>query len=517
MPRAPAVCWSPVIISSDLPGLGDTAREDSPSERFARIVGAATLLAGIFVAWRYYRAGLTLSHYDAKAHLVVARRIIDSITPGWQQIGAVWLPLPHLLNLLPVQNDVFFRTGLSAVAISVAALGLAAYALARSVLRATGSRLAAVSGAAMLALNPNLLYLQSTPMTEPLLIGLNFLATALVFEWVTRDGSTSPRAAGWALALACLTRYEAWLVTSAVLATAWFAFVRLGKSPVDAGRRTATIALYPLTAILGFLVHSRVTIGEWFVTSGFFVPDNLASGHPLKGVMEIWWGSHVLSGYAVATLGLLSAAIVFVQAAASPKRAPLMITLAPLAAAALPWYAFVQGHPFRIRYMIPVVAAGALCAGVAAGLTRFRYLAAATIAACLVYEIRPLDRTAPMVVEAQCDRRNSLDRRRVTDCLTRGYDGEKIMVSMGSLAHYMQETSNAGFRLRDFLHEGNGELWLAALGDPGRIAGWILVEERAEGGDMLAAIHRSTPHVFDRFVRVCEGGGVALYKRRSPP
>ena len=49
--------------------------------------------------------GLTLAHYDARAHLVVARRILDSLMPGWQQVGAVWLPLPHLLNMLPVQID----------------------------------------------------------------------------------------------------------------------------------------------------------------------------------------------------------------------------------------------------------------------------------------------------------------------------------------------------------------------------------------------------------------------------
>mgnify|MGYP003343621282 CR=1 FL=1 len=33
------------------------------------------------------------------------RGIADSLTPSWEQIGAVWLPLPHLLNMLPVQID----------------------------------------------------------------------------------------------------------------------------------------------------------------------------------------------------------------------------------------------------------------------------------------------------------------------------------------------------------------------------------------------------------------------------
>src|SRR5512147_1581479 len=61
----------------------------------------AALLLGCHAAWMYHAAGLTLSHYDAKAHLVVARRVVDNLTPGWHQLGAVWLPLPHLLNLIP--------------------------------------------------------------------------------------------------------------------------------------------------------------------------------------------------------------------------------------------------------------------------------------------------------------------------------------------------------------------------------------------------------------------------------
>jgi len=72
---------------------------------------------GTVAAAYYAREGLTLSHYDAKAHLVVARRILDSLTPEYSQIGAVWLPLPHILNLLPVQIDAFYRTGAAGVAI----------------------------------------------------------------------------------------------------------------------------------------------------------------------------------------------------------------------------------------------------------------------------------------------------------------------------------------------------------------------------------------------------------------
>src|SRR5438128_11273730 len=111
-------------------------------------IATAALVGGALAAWHYHRLGLTLTHYDARGHLGVARRIVDSITPGWQQIGAVWLPLPHLLNALPVQVDLFYRTGASAVVISVAAFAVATGAIASIVLTLTESPAAAFASAA---------------------------------------------------------------------------------------------------------------------------------------------------------------------------------------------------------------------------------------------------------------------------------------------------------------------------------------------------------------------------------
>ena len=154
---------------------------DSPrsvSSRAPLIVAAVSALGGAAAAVHYHRLGLTLAHYDARAHLVVARRVFDSLTPGWQQVGAVWLPLPHLLNALPVQIDWMYRTGFSAIAISIASMALASWAIAALIQRATGSIVGGIVAAALLMLNPDVLYLQSTPMTEPLLFGTTFLAVA---------------------------------------------------------------------------------------------------------------------------------------------------------------------------------------------------------------------------------------------------------------------------------------------------------------------------------------------------
>ena len=150
-------------------------------------MAAAAAIWGAVAAWHYHRLGLTLSHYDARGHLIVARRIVDSITPGWQQVGAVWLPLPHLLNALPVQMDFFYRTGASGVMISIASFVLTVVSIAWIVEALSGSLLAGAAAAGVFAANPSVLYLQATPMTEPLLLGLTTFAVALLIDDSARD------------------------------------------------------------------------------------------------------------------------------------------------------------------------------------------------------------------------------------------------------------------------------------------------------------------------------------------
>lgn len=473
------------------------------------------------VAIRYASAGLTLSHYDARGHLIVARRIFDSITPGWQQVGAVWLPLPHLLNALPVQIDALYRTGASGVALSVLSFTAACGAVAWIIATLTRSWLAATAGLLVFALNPNVLYLQATPMTEPLLIALNLASIALLLaycERVVRPFSTdgdppSVPLVGWMFTLACLTRYEAWPVTIGSLVASVWVLRRRGVPLPRAARAIGGVAVYPVAAILAFTIFSRIVVGAWFA-SGFFVPENPAQGHPVEAINQIVWGLHELSGSGVLLAALAGALVLAATGLWFRDRAANLLPLALVGTSAVPWSAFVDGHPYRIRYMVPLIAVQAICAGVAAGSwKKGRVVMAVALVAIAAFELRPMNAKAPMVLEAQWDRPNAAARGVVTACLHEGYRGDSIMASMGSLGHYMQDLSAAGFSIGDFLHEGNGDIWLNALYTPRPFAGWILIEEKAEGGDMLAQIARQNPAFLDGYTRVCEGAGVSLYRR----
>jgi hypothetical protein len=511
----------------------------------SRVLGALAALLGVATAWGYASAGLSLSHYDAKAHLVVARRILDSVTPGWEQIGAVWLPLPHVLNALPVQIDFMYRTGASAIAISVVSFAVTVGCLSALVMRLTGSGAGAVLAAALFAINPNVLYLQSTPMTEPLLFALSALVVLHLTDWALSADSRVPQSAGWTIVAACLTRYEAWpIVGTAMVLSAWVKWRRGFAFTTVAGRVTR-LALYPAGAVGFFVIMSWITTGEWFVTGGFYVPDPKLQGKPQAVYEAMMAGAADLTGTRMVLMSKVSVGVLLLASLWRPAAleqetrssggvfgfrilasglltsckshpAGLVMPIALLASAALPFYAFVSGHPFRIRYEVPLVLGAAACMGAATGLLRRAApLAAVTIILSVIVQAPPFDREAPMVVEAQLDRTNSEGRRLVTACLARDYDGTTIMASMGALAHYMQELSAAGFGIEDFLHEGNGPMWeLAVSRGPAPFAGWALIEEAAEGGDLLSQRIKASPSWLNGMERVCEGGNVALYRRR---
>jgi hypothetical protein len=79
----------------------------------------------------------------------------------------------------------------------------------------------------------------------------------------------------------------------------------------------------------------------------------------------------------------------------------------------------------------------------------------------------------------------------------------------------MHDLSKEGFDIHDFLHEGNDELWVyAAWIGPRGFVKWVVIEERAEGGDALFLSTKRDRIFLQGFDRVAEGGGIALYRAR---
>jgi hypothetical protein len=175
---------------------------------------AALVAAGIATAaarWSFEH-GYVLYYGDAESHFDIARRILDSRTPGPEQLGTGWLPLIHILLIPFAMHGDWWQTGLGGAIPSAACLTIAAVFLFAAAERAFRSQAAAFAAMLVFLLNPNMLYLSTAPMTEPLFAAS---AAALLFATLWFKDSQSIWAvllAGAASNAASLTRYEGWFL-----------------------------------------------------------------------------------------------------------------------------------------------------------------------------------------------------------------------------------------------------------------------------------------------------------------
>ncbi len=140
---------------------------------------AAASVVAVLWSWRHEAM---LNYGDAVAHLHIARRVFDCHQPRFSQLGSVWLPLPHLLLIPFVQIYGWWASGFAGVIPSALAYlaGCAGiYRLARHWLTPAAAALTL----AFFAATPNLLYLQTTAMGEPLFICETIWIVLWLVEW----------------------------------------------------------------------------------------------------------------------------------------------------------------------------------------------------------------------------------------------------------------------------------------------------------------------------------------------
>jgi Glycosyl transferase family 2 len=197
------------LFSCDM-RLGRLKRVFAPRDIPAQVV---TLLAGLLslvaFLW-YYGRNQTMMYPDAMSHLIIARRVIDSPTPGFGQLGGVWLPLPHVLALWGVWANALFYSGIAGSAVSMLAYVVTARYLYKLGHDLTGHVAGGAISAGVFMLNQNVLYLQSTPMTELVLFASVTVATYFLQCWCRHRDWRYLAASSAAALVGCSTRYETW-------------------------------------------------------------------------------------------------------------------------------------------------------------------------------------------------------------------------------------------------------------------------------------------------------------------
>lgn len=191
---------------------------------FMAWIALATLISvGAFLV--AYKNGVVLSYKDAVSHQMIARRTVVSLQPGIGQLGNVWLPGTHLLMLPLVANDFLYYSGIGGALISMVSFVASVGFIYKTLHRLTGGRVEASVGAAFFAVNVNILYMQSTPMTELPLFAALMGGVYFLQAWTDTKRYQHLLAAAFALLFATQVRYEAWIIlvplTLAVAFRAW--------------------------------------------------------------------------------------------------------------------------------------------------------------------------------------------------------------------------------------------------------------------------------------------------------
>ena len=216
------------------------------------------------IAWSW-RDGALLNYGDAVAHLHIARRVFDSHQPRLSQLGSVWLPLPHILLLPFVQVYSWWANGIAGIVPSVLAYTAACaglYKLARRWMTPTAAAMALIFFAA----NPNLLYLQTTAMTEPLFVCEMIWMVVWLVEWrscLDADPSRAEHKLKWiavALVAAIFTRYDGWIL-------ALISWTSIGVWLLRRGQLRSRVfwaaSVFIVAAPVAWFVYNAVAFGDW--------------------------------------------------------------------------------------------------------------------------------------------------------------------------------------------------------------------------------------------------------------
>jgi Dolichyl-phosphate-mannose-protein mannosyltransferase len=508
-----------------MPDLKSSARSLRSNPR--ELAGVVLLLATIsaVAVWWCAAHGYTLYYGDAEAHLNIARRVLDSRAPGREQLGTVWLPLPHVLMLPFVNRDSLWRSGLGGAipaAVSFVVAGAFLFATAR---RLYASAAAGLVAALLFSLNPNMLYLQSIPMTEAL-----FAAALAALLWATvwfRESQS-----GWAVLAAAaasnaasLTRYEGWFLIP---------FVALYLL-LTARRKSYALVFTVLAALgpLAWLAHNQYYYSnalEFYNGEGSARAIEGSASHPgqhhWRAAIEYYLASLKLAeGWPLLALGALGAV------AALTKRIYWPLLLLALPPVFYVWSIHSSSTPlfvptlwphtwYNTRYAMAALPLAALAA--AATVASLPGRVQGPGATVLVLAVAATGAFAGPPICFKESTINSVARRAWTGeaaaYLAAHYQpGDGLIYTFGDLTGILRE---AGIPLREGLHQDNRPAWDAAVLRPDLFfrEEWVL----AIAGDKVSqAVLRTGirgPHYLLQKQIMVEGAPVVeIYQRQPAP
>ncbi len=481
------------------------------------------------VAWYFsFSHGYVLTYNDAASHLNIARRMIDNLTPGLAQIGTVWLPLPHLLMLPLAWNDMMWHTALAGSIVSLAAYVAAVFFTYQLILLLTKNKPAAALGTLVLGLNPNLLYLATTPMTETLLIASFIVATYFLAKFIQDKEILHLLLASVCIMAATLIRYDGWffLLCTTALLLIW-SWVVLGRKKAE-GIIVLFVSLGGLGILLWFLWNLTI-FGDalYFIRgpySAYAQQKVLESAGQLPTQGNLWLSLSYYLWAVVANNGLIIALLSLAGLLAAPwlikSKQQLVILLAILSPLAFNVLALYLGQSamnvpqaaqnpglFNIRYGLLTLPALAVVLGILASRKKiFPVVAGILILQSIIFVHQGLPITLVDGLRGLANTRYTVEASR---WLADHYQDGLILTSLASHDAFV---ARAQLPMKLYVHEGTREYWDNALKQPSANVEYIAT--MSYPADLVYQAIKNNPDFKKNYVLVYSYEKFGIYQRR---
>jgi len=499
-------------------------------------------LAGLAALYWSYRNGLLLIYDDSMSHLNIARRVLDSRTPGLAQLGTVWLPAPHVLLQPFVYSDFLWLSGLAGSIVGLLSFVITAAVLFQSVRLLVKHQAVAWLGLAVFLSNPNGLYLQTTALTEPVLMMAMTASGYFLLRWSKRASYRDLILTGLLGMVAVACRYDGWffVATSAglILIATYFGTRDERQSE---GTTLAYLAI-PTYAMFLWLFYNWLIFGDPLefgrgqYSAAFQQAEQLQAGSlPTKGNLGLSFATYSWAvfdnlGALVVALGLAGIAVYVWRTRLRANTLMPYALLSPYCFNVLSlWLGqtiVVTRHSmppyyFNVRYGILLLPAMALfvayLADSLAGRLRLRFSVPA-IALLLLTQMAfwlPGLPTAIVTVadgvEGRATRSEYIhDVTTTASYLREHYDGTGILIDEYGKPEFFYRV---GLALREYVTTANADLWKNSLVNPAAHVGWVVMRSGNEDETDRVAQGIEKEALIRHFELALKEGNLAIYRR----
>ncbi len=498
---------TPVV--SDIPARHPASKGHDRTTLYLALV-ASLVSIGAFV-W-FYSQGMTLNYFDSISHLEIARRVIDSPTTGFGQLGGVWLPLPHLLMLPTIGIDALYYSGIAGSSISMVSFVVTTLFIYKIIfhLIGNGRKLPGLVGAGVFMANVNMLYMQSTPMTELLLFACMAAMVYYVQRWIQTDRWSYLLIAGAASLLGSLTRYEAWVLLVTLICVIVYALWRKHYSWEKAEGILLAFLFFAVVGIIGWLVWNQLIFNNFLNwENGPYAKSTLWVGESDTAVGN--WGASLLT-YAYAIVDSENFPIVCVAALSVPVfiiRERLRMHIMPVLSLLvfIPFFVYaiesgqrplhvleLNGGMYNVRFgllmsLFVAIVIGYTVDAIHLPVLRQIGMIGAVSLALVASGVQLQTHSAQIINEPQAwlQSEKSLGTDAAGTFMAHNYNGGKILATFFNNEDLLFV---AEIPLRNNIYEGSFKIWPKALVDPpGSNVRWIIMRHNDSTDPVYAALH----------------------------